>query len=192
MARTDFLREHPRAFRAGLRAGAPFLLVVFPFGMLFGVVASEAGMNPLETMALTSLVIAGASQFAFVQLVSDGAPAVIAVLTALAVNMRMAMYSASLTPHIGRAPRWVKVLAAYFLVDQVYAAAIQRYAQNPHAPVGEKLAYYFGVVLPVCPFWYVATWLGIETGAAIPPEYALDFAVPITFAAVCAPVRFTQ
>ncbi len=188
MSRTSFLRDHPRAFRAGMRAGAPFLLVVFPFGMLFGAVATEAGMDVLETMALTSLVIAGASQFAFVQLISDGAPAAIAVLAALAVNMRMAMYSASLTPHLGRAPRAVRLVAAYFLVDQVYAAAIRRYGDDPAAPLGEKLAYYFGVVAPVCPFWYAATWLGATMGAAIPPEYALDFAVPITFAAICAPM----
>lgn len=188
MSRTNTLREHPRALLAGVRAGAPFLLVVFPFGMLFGAVATEAGMNPIETMSLTSLVIAGAAQFAFIQLISDGAPAAIAVLTALAVNMRMAMYSASLTPHIGRASLGTRALAAYFLVDQVYASAMRRYALTPDAPLGEKVAYYFGVVLPVCPLWYVATWIGVTTGEAIPPEYALDFAVPVTFAAVAAPM----
>ncbi len=188
MSRTNPFREHPRAFWAGVRAGSPFLLVVFPFGMLFGAVATEAGLNPVETMTLTSLVIAGAAQFAFVQLLQDGAPAVIAVLTALAVNMRMAMYSASLTPHLGRASMGTRAVASYFLVDQVYASAMRRYALTPDAPLGEKVAYYFGVVLPVCPFWYVATWLGVTTGQAIPPEYALDFAVPITFAAVAAPM----
>jgi predicted branched-subunit amino acid permease len=177
-----------RAFLTGMQHGAPFLVVVFPFGMLFGVVATEAGLDIIETMVMSALVIAGASQFATLELLGDGAPAFIAVLTGLAVNMRMAMYSASITPHLGKASFGVRAIAAYFLVDQVYGVSIQRFTDHPGMPLTEKLAYYFGVVAPVCPFWYVATWLGIAFGATIPESYALDFAVPITFVAVVAPM----
>ena len=176
------------AFLTGMRHGAPFLVVVFPFGMLFGVVATEAGLDVLETMVMSALVIAGASQFATLELLGDGAPAFIAVLTGLAVNMRMAMYSASVTPHLGKAPFGVRALMAYCLVDQVYAVAIQRFTDRPGMTLAEKTAFYFGVVAPVCPFWYVATWLGVAVGAAIPASYSLDFAVPITFVAVVAPM----
>ena len=103
-----------RAFWQGFRAGAPFVLVVAPFGLLFGVVAAEAGLDIVQTMAMTVLVIAGASQFAAVQLLSDNAPTIVAILTGLAVNMRMAMYSASLTPHLGKASLGKRALAAYF------------------------------------------------------------------------------
>ncbi|MCB1349189.1 MAG: AzlC family ABC transporter permease, partial [Maritimibacter sp.] len=48
----------------GLRDSAPFLLVIAPFAMLFGVVAAEAGLNLAELMSLSVLVIAGAAQFA--------------------------------------------------------------------------------------------------------------------------------
>ncbi|SET77528.1 AzlC family ABC transporter permease [Oceanicella actignis] len=176
------------AFVEGVAAGAPFLLVILPFGALFGVVATEAGLDLMQTFALTSLVIAGASQFALVQMLSDGAPAALAVLTALAVNLRMAMYSASLTPHLGKAPLWVRALAAYFLVDQAYAAAIARYSRRPDEPLPRKIAFYFGVLLPVVPVWFLGTLAGATLGARIPPEYALDFAVPITFVAIVAPM----
>jgi predicted branched-subunit amino acid permease len=176
------------AFLTGMRHGAPFLVVVFPFGMLFGVVATEAGLDVLETMVMSALVIAGASQFATLELLGDGAPAFIAVLTGLAVNMRMAMYSASITPHLGKAPLGLRAVMAYFLVDQVYAVSIKRFTEQPGMTLSEKIAYYFGVLSPVCPFWYVATWLGVVMGAAIPDSYALDFAVPITFVAVVAPM----
>ncbi|RUM49435.1 MAG: hypothetical protein DSY85_15680 [Marinomonas sp.] len=39
----------------------------------------------------------------------------------------------------------------------------------------------------ICPVWYAATYVGVIAGAAIPPQYALDFAVPITFIALVAP-----
>jgi predicted branched-subunit amino acid permease len=176
------------AYLTGLGHGAPFLVVVFPFGMLFGVVATEAGLDVIETMVMSALVIAGASQFATLELLGDGAPAFIAVLTGLAVNMRMAMYSASLTPHLGKAPLGLRALMAYFMVDQVYAVSIKRFTERPGMTLAEKTAYYFGVLSPVCPFWYVATWLGVVVGAAIPASYSLDFAVPITFVAVVAPM----
>ena len=41
-AKTTFLR--------GLRDSLPFLLVVGPFAMLFGVVGTEAGLNIAEVM----------------------------------------------------------------------------------------------------------------------------------------------
>ena len=86
-----------------MRDGAPFILVIVPFSLLFGVVATEAGLNVLETMSFSVLVIAGAAQFTALQLLTDGAPTLIALVSALAVNLRMAMYSASLTPWIGEA-----------------------------------------------------------------------------------------
>jgi predicted branched-subunit amino acid permease len=139
-------------------------------------------------MVMTSLVIAGASQFATLELLSDGAPAFIAVLTGLAVNMRMAMYSASLTAHIGRASLSLRAFAAYFLVDQVYAVTIQRFTDRPEMTLTEKTGYYFGVVAPICPLWYLATWFGVVAGEAIPASYTLDFAAPIMFVAVVAPM----
>ena len=175
------------AYWQGFRAGVPFVLVVGPFGLLFGVVATEAGMDITQTMAMTVLVIAGAAQFATVQLLSDHAPTFVAILTGLAVNMRMAMYSASLAPHLGKAGLGKRALVAYFLVDQSYAVSISEYEKAPTRPLADKLAFFFGSISPIAPLWYGSTLLGAVAGKAIPPEYALDFAVPITFIAIVAP-----
>ncbi len=177
----------PNYYWAGFRAGTPFILVVAPFGLLFGVVASEAGLDIIQTMAMTILVIAGAAQFAAVQLLVDNAPVYVAILTGLAVNMRMAMYSASLAPHLGSLPGWKRALATYFLVDQSYAASMRQYEDAPDMRPSEKLTFFFGTISPICPTWYLFTYIGAIAGAAIPPEYALDFAVPITFIALVAP-----
>lgn len=176
------------AFWRGFRDGAPFLLVVGPFGLLFGVVGAEAGLNLAEVMGFSLLVIAGASQFSAVHLMTENAPVFVVLLTALAVNLRMAMYSASLAPHLGQVAFWKRGVMAYFLVDQVYALAIAAYDNQPAMPLHQKVAYYAGVAAPVCLPWYLTTWLGATLGRAIPPEYALDFAVPITFLALITPM----
>jgi 4-azaleucine resistance transporter AzlC len=179
------------AFWKGFRDGLPFLLVIVPFGLLFGVVATEAGLNVLETLSFSIVVIAGAAQFTAVQLLSESAPTLVVLASALAVNLRMAMYSASLTPHIGGASLWKRAVVAYFTVDQSYACSVATFEKNPDWSIGAKLSYFFGVVTPGCPFWYLATLVGALMGNAIPPEFALDFAVPITFLALIAPMLHT-
>ena len=176
-----------RAFWQGFRDGAPFLLVVVPFGMLFGALAAEAGWSLAAIMATSILVSAGASQFTMLQLMSENAPTLIVLATSLAVNLRMAMYSAAMAPHIGAAPLWQRALAAYFLTDQTYGAAINRYTLQPRMSRAQKVAHFFGAAAPVCGPWYFATWAGAVAGAAIPPGIAIDFAVPVTFIALFAP-----
>ena len=178
-------------FWRGLRAGLPFLLVIVPFALLFGVVGTEAGLSLIQVMGFSVLVIAGASQFTAVQLMVDNAPTLIVLVTALAVNLRMAMYSASLAPHLGAAPVWQRALAAYGLVDQSYALSILEFERNPDLPLPQRMAYFAGACVAVAPPWYLFTLLGAIGGTAIPPAFALDFAVPITFLALFAPALRT-
>ena len=89
------------AFLHGLWDGAPFLLVVGPFAALFGLLATEAGLTVFETLTFSVAVIAGAAQLTAIQLMQENAPTIVVLASALAVNLRMALYSASLAPWIG-------------------------------------------------------------------------------------------
>lgn len=179
------------AYWEGVRDGLPFILVVAPFALLFGVVATEAGLNVWETLAFSVVVIAGAAQFTALQLMQENAPTVIVLASALAVNLRMAMYSASLTPHLGATPAWQRAIAAYMMVDQSYACSILAYERNRDWSPAQKMAFYFGAVTPVIPVWYAMTVAGALIGSSMPAGLALDFAVPITFIAMIAPALRT-
>ncbi len=175
-------------FRQGMRDGTPFILVILPFGAVFGVVATEAGLNLAQVMGFSVLVIAGAAQFVAVQMMLDNAPVLIVLAASLAVNLRMAMYSASLAPHLGRISWWKRGVVSYFMVDQAYAASILKYENTPSMTPESKLSYYLGVVTPICPLWYLATWGGATLGTAVPADLPIDFAVPITFLALIVPM----
>ena len=47
-------------FRRGAIKSLPFLIVMIPFAMLFGVVATEAGMDVAQVIGFSVLVLAGA------------------------------------------------------------------------------------------------------------------------------------
>ncbi len=46
------------AFWTGVRDGAPFFLVIAPFSLLFGVAATEAGLDVVESLMFSVVVIA--------------------------------------------------------------------------------------------------------------------------------------
>lgn len=179
------------AFWRGVRDSAPFTLVAGPFALLFGVIATEAGLNLFEVMTFSLAVIAGAAQFTALQLMQENAPTVVVIISALAVNLRVAMYSAALTPYLGRAPMWQRVFAAYLLVDQSYALSHQKFEAEPDMTVPERMGYYMGTCMLVMSVWYGASLAGAIIGSALPPQIPIDFALPIAFLAMVAPALRT-
>jgi predicted branched-subunit amino acid permease len=66
--------------------------------------------------------------------------------------------------------------------------AVERY---PDWTPQDRIRYFFGVVTPIAPMWYLMTLVGALVGSAIPAGFALNFAVPITFLAMIAPMLRT-
>lgn len=190
-ATTPKTRTVSSAFWKGFADGAPFILVVAPFAMLFGVLSTEAGLNVLETLAFSAVVFAGAAQFTALQLMQEDAPTIVILASALAVNLRVAMYSASLTPWIGAAPFWQRAVAAYFTVDQSFACSVAQFEKEPDMTVPQRMGYFSGVLVPIVPTWYVSTIVGALVGTKVPESWALDFALPIAFLAMVAPMLRT-
>lgn len=177
-----------QAFWKGYVMSSPFILVVAPFGLIFGVAATEAGLDLWQAMAMTVLVIAGAAQLTALALINDHASTFLVILIGLLVNLRMAMYSFGLVPYIGKASLKSRLLVSYFMVDQVFAVSAKQYEKEPEWDIKRRLAFYFGGAASICPFWYFASFLGALLGKAIPESYSLDFTVPICFIALVAPM----
>jgi predicted branched-subunit amino acid permease len=180
------------AFLRGALAGIPFVLLAAPFALLYGVLASEAGLSLAQAMGFSVFLIAGAAQFAALQQMLDGAPVIVVLAAALTVNLRMAMYSASLVPHLGAAPLWQRLLVAYMNFDQSYAYAMVEYDRRPEMSAPDKAAWFLGVAMPVALSWYLCTYLGAALGARMPEALPLDFALPIMFISLAAPMLKTR
>jgi len=176
------------AYWRGLRDCSPYIVIVIPFSMLFGVVARDAGLDILQVVAMSAIVIAGGAQFTALSLLQEGAPVFVALLAALAVNMRMAMYSAALVPHIGAASLRLRLLMAYVMVDQTFAVSVRTFEAEPDIPLPEKIGYYFGCITVVCIPWYLFTFLGAVLGQSIPAALSPDFALPVCFISLFAPM----
>jgi predicted branched-subunit amino acid permease len=105
----------------------PALPANVPFGIIAGVATVAVGVGPGQAVAFAGLLFAGAAQVAAVELLDQHAPVAVVVLTALVVNLRYLMYSASLATHFeDLSTRW-KLVVAYFLLDVTYALSIARF-----------------------------------------------------------------
>lgn len=163
----------------GFRDVIPILLAVTPFGLVVGVSAAEVGLPVAHAVGMSYVVYAGSSQLAALQLLLVGSPFAVILLTALLLNLRFALYSATLAPHV-RGPRWpVRLWMASLMTDQSMALGIHRYTTKPERAA--KVAYYLGVSVPMWIVWTTASTIGVFLGAAVPAGWSLEFAVPLVF-----------
>jgi 4-azaleucine resistance transporter AzlC len=177
--------EARKTFWEGVRAEIPLLIGVFPFGMIYGALALNAGLSPLASQMMSSIVFAGSAQFVTAQLVHEAAPALVIILTIAVVNLRHMLYSASLAPYLKSLPMKWKVLLSYLLTDEAYAPSILKYEETGIKPFSHWFVLGAGFSLWLT--WQVSTALGIFLGAAIPETWPLAFALPLTFIAMVVP-----
>ncbi|MDX9991233.1 MAG: AzlC family ABC transporter permease [Anaerolineales bacterium] len=173
-------------FFSGARAELPLLLGVAPFGMIYGILALEAGLSPLAAQAMSAIVFAGSSQFMLVKLMGIGTPALVMIFTGFVINLRHALYSASIAPHTLGLNRLWKGVLAYFLTDEAYAVAVLHF--NADSPPQFKHYYFLGAGLTLWGGWQLSTAIGIFLGAQIPLGWGLDFTLALTFIALVFPV----
>lgn len=175
-----------RSAREGLVLMAPLALGVGPFGLVVGASASQNGLSVAESVGFSVFVFAGASQLAAVDLLGNGAGLAVVIGTALVINMRMLMYSASLAPYAGEIRPARRTLMTYLLVDQAYALSIVRWERKPEAPA-DRFAFFAGVAVPLWAVWQVTTVLGMVFGSQVPDGIPLTFTVTLVFLAVLVP-----
>lgn len=179
------MRPSVSTFWAGVRAEAPLLIGVFPFGMIYGALAIEAGLSPAAAQMMSSIVFAGSAQFAFAQLVHEAAPGIVIVVTIGMINLRHMLYSASMAPYLKHLSTPWKALLSYLLTDEAYAATATHYQATGVTPTGHW--FLLGAGLALWTTWQVSSALGIFLGAALPATWPLDFALPVTFIAMVVP-----
>ena len=162
---------------------------VIPFGMIYGVLAVSVGIAAGQAQAMSFIIFAGSAQFITAQLFGHGTPAMVMVLTVAIVNLRHALYSASIAPYTQPLkPAW-KWALAYLLTDEAYAVSIQHYQSQDSHPLsgGDKHWYLLGAGLGLWLTWQLSTAMGIFIGAQVPASWSLDYTLVLTFIALLLP-----
>ena len=176
-------------FLAGVRAFVPLIMANIPFAMVCSAAAVAAGMTPWQAISMSWIVFAGSAQIVATQLFASSAPFMTIFATALVINLRFMMYSASLAPHLRTLNKRWQILLSYLITDQAYALGIIRYME----PGDRRFRHWFllGISGATWVCWQIATLLGVFLGQLIPQDWPIDFVLPLTFIAIVVPLLTT-
>jgi predicted branched-subunit amino acid permease len=176
-------------FRAGFTSMLPACLGLVPFGVVTGVGAAAAGADFWGALGMSMIIFSGAAQILAAQLLADHAPLAVVILTCFVAGLRFLMYSAAMAPYLRALPaRWRNSLP-FLLTDQAFAAAIRRFDAT-HDPRSGAL-YFLGGGMALWTCWQITNVAGFLAGNLIPASWSLDFAVPLCFIALIAPLLRT-
>lgn len=154
---------------------------VAAFGLVFGLAARNAGFSLIEAVAFSTVVFAGASQFAAAGYVAAGLPWFGIVVLTFFINARHMLYSASLAPRFREVPYPTRVLMSHVLTDEAFALSAAHFHRLGRLDVpGYWIAAILGVFIP----WNIATVAGALLGNAIPDpsRFGLDVVFPAAMA----------
>lgn len=173
--------------RAGAFAGARRCLPVVAggvaIGLVFGVLAGQAGLSTLEAGLMSALVFSGAAQFVVIGLWASPAPVAGAVIATLVVGLRHLLMGAALAPAFRKLPKGRAYGSVFFMADENWALTMREFAKGRR-----DAAFLLGGGLAMFLSWTVFTVVGSAAGSFIrdPARWGLDFAFTAIFLALLA------
>ena len=166
-------------FLRGVRLFVPIAVSVAAYGLVWGVLAGQAGMTPLEVALVSGIVFTGSGQFVTLPLWSTAALPTAGILVAiLMINLRMVLMSATVRPLTADTPRWQAILSMFFVGDEQWALTMSEVDKGRGS-----LAFLVGAGALGWLVWMAATMAGRLFGSVIadPAAIGLDFAFTATF-----------
>jgi predicted branched-subunit amino acid permease len=155
----------------GFKQLLPISLFVVVFGLAFGLAAPQSGLDTASTVLMSTLVFAGAAQFAVLDLWGAQVPLIPLAITVFAVNARHLLMGATLYPWLRHLPPAKRYGAMLVVSDANWAMSMQAFGRGES---GLGLLLGGGTALWLA--WILGSWLGLCFGNAIhdPVSWGLD------------------
>jgi predicted branched-subunit amino acid permease len=172
-------------FARGFLALMPLWAGAIPIGIAYGVAARGLGLGFGETQLMSLVVFSAAAQVSALSLLDAGAPGLVLIGTALALNAQLLLIGLTVGRQV-RLSRIKRLATAFLLTDGAYGVALG---------VGRlRLPVLLGAGASMFVSWNLGTGIGAAAGHALPDPRRLgvDFVVPLTFLAVLVPLVRTR
>lgn len=163
----------------------PVGLGVFAYGLVFGMLAVQAGMSPLQAQLMSLMVFAGASQLMALELWGPHLPVLTIILTTLVVNLRHLLMGAAMRDWLVHINPGKSYFSLFFMTDESWALSVKEMDSGK-----KDAAFLLGSGLCIYFFWNFSTFLGsvmtfwIDRYLADPSVIGLDFAFTAVFIAL--------
>jgi 4-azaleucine resistance transporter AzlC len=153
--------QKPSGYRTGLQAGLTIALGYVPIALTFGLLGKSTGLSFVETVAMSVIVFAGASQFLALNLIALGTGGLEIILATFMINLRQLLFSASINEKSSDSSFISKALYAFGITDETFTVAVTS-GKDVTAP------FMFGLETMAYGSWVVFSGVGFFVGAALP------------------------
>lgn len=179
--KTPAVRFSVAGFQAGFLECLPVALGVAGYGLVFGMLAQQAGLSVAEAALMSATVLAGAAQLIVIELWTAPIPVVAILVTTLIVNLRYVLMGAALRPWFGQLSAPKAYGSVFFTADENWALTMGQLKSGR-----QQGAFLLGSGLAIWVFWVLATVAGALLGRGIvnPGQYGLDFVLTAVFLAI--------
>ena len=171
-------------FSAGAKKSLPVIIGMVPSAMAFGILAKTAGLSIWESLFMSAVVFAGASQFAALNMLMIGVSMADILITTALLNARHIMMGSSISQRMERGINpFEKFALFFFLTDESFSIASLQEAEIV-AP-----GFLWGVQLPIFLTWNVLTLCGYIGTAFLPRDLqsSMGIAIYALFLAIIIP-----
>jgi len=175
--------RHPE-FARGAREMSGAAMGIAAWGLITGVAMAQSGLDLALVLLMSLLVYAGSAQLAVLPLLASGAPVWVVWATALCINLRFVIFSASWRPYVISYSRPRRLWMGYFMADLNYVMFLLRFPEPKPAP--EQLPYFWGGAITNWLSWHIPSLLGIVLADRIPAHWGIGFAGTLALLAVAA------
>ena len=148
-------------FKKGLQAGITIGIGYFPIALTFGLLAKTSGLSIYETVLMSIIVFAGASQYISLSLIAYGTGVFEIILTTFIVNIRHFLMSTTLTEKCEEDHLLNKLIYSFGITDETFSVVATK---EGTATTG----FMFGVISVSYSSWVVFSGVGHLIGASLP------------------------
>lgn len=163
----------------------PMVVGVVPFALAIGTAIGASTLSTAQGLFSAPTILAGSAQLSMVEMTGDGVAPLVIVASAIIINARLLLYSASLAPWFSGRSRMMRLLLAVPVVDQLYFTCAPRFARGDLDET-RRTAYYLGAAAWLVGAWVSAQAVAIGVGASVPEAVGLELAAPLALVGLLA------
>jgi 4-azaleucine resistance transporter AzlC len=151
-----------KQYQLGLKAGIPVVLGFIPIAIAFAMMSEQSGVSMGQTIMMSVLVFAGASQMMAVGMLGQGAAMLPIVMATFILNLRHLIMSTCVMNRLKGTPSWFKLLLAFGVTDESFAIFTTMEKEKCSS------FFFLGLICAAYSSWVVGTIIGSIASQFLP------------------------
>ncbi len=162
-----------RSFWAGTKMAIPVVFGFIPVAIAFAIMAADVGMTAAETICMSVMVFAGASQIMSVGMLAEGAGMLAIVIATFMMNLRHFIMGTCIFDKMEKTGIGMKLLCGFGVTDESFAII-----GTTDKEKCDKW-YFLGILVVTYLSWVVGTVIGALANAVLPEVISDSFGIAL-------------